>query len=130
MVRISIMVDRIDRLDRRELMAGLGSAVLAPALPRIAAAQAVAALALPAKAGLIALRPGQGDTAIWSLQGGADRDFRYRRGDQLEITLRNELPGPTVLNWYGMGVSAAEPLAARAPLASGAGESAVIPLRQ
>jgi FtsP/CotA-like multicopper oxidase with cupredoxin domain len=130
MLGISIMADRFARLDRRELMAGLGSAVLAPALPRIAAAQAGAALALHAKAGLIALRPGEPDTAIWSLQGGADRDFRYRRGDQLEITLRNELPGPTVLNWYGIGVPAAEPLAARAPLASAAGESAVIPLRQ
>jgi FtsP/CotA-like multicopper oxidase with cupredoxin domain len=130
MVRICIMADRIARLDRRELMAGLGAAVLAPALPRTAAAQARAGLALQAKAGLIALRPGAPDTAVWSLQGGPDRHFRFRRGDQLEITLRNELPGPTVLNWYGIGVPAAEPLAERPPLAPGASESVVIPLRQ
>ena len=130
MVRISIMADPIARLGRRELMAGLGAAVLAPALPRIAAAQARAALTLQAKAGTIALRPGEADTAVWSLQGGPDRHFRFKRGDQLEIMLGNELPGPTVLNWYGIGVPAAEPLAARAPLAPGARESVLIPLRQ
>src|ERR1700736_525327 len=130
MVRISIMTGRIARLDRRELMAGLGVAILAPGLTRIAAAQARAPLALQAKAGTIALRPGEPDTAIWSLQGGPDRHFRFKRGDQLEITLENGLPGPTGLNWHGIGVPTAEPLVARAPLAPGARESAVIPLRQ
>jgi FtsP/CotA-like multicopper oxidase with cupredoxin domain len=130
MVRISIMGDPIARVDRRELMAGLGAAVLAPALPRIAAAQARAALALQAKAGPMALQPGAPDTPVWSLQGGADRHFRFRRGDQIEIRLGNELPGPTVLNWYGIAVPAAEPLTARAPLTPGASESVVIPLRQ
>jgi FtsP/CotA-like multicopper oxidase with cupredoxin domain len=130
MVRISIMTGRIARLDRRELMAGLGVAILAPGLTRIAAAQARAPLALQAKAGTIALRPGEPDTAIWSLQGGPDRHFRFKRGDQLEITLENGLPGPTGLNWHGIGVPTAEPLVARGPLAPGARESAVIPLRQ
>ncbi|MDP9085195.1 MAG: copper oxidase, partial [Pseudomonadota bacterium] len=130
MIRISIMADPIARLDRRELMAGLGVAVLVPALPRIAAAQARATLALRAKAGPIALRPGAPDTAVWSLQGGADRHFRFRRGEQFEITLGNELPGPAVLNWYGIRVPAAEPLTVRAPVAPGASESFVIPLRQ
>ena len=37
---------------------------------------------------------------------------------------------PTVLNWHGIdGVPAAEPLAARAPLAPGAKETFVVPLR-
>jgi FtsP/CotA-like multicopper oxidase with cupredoxin domain len=130
MVRISPMADRIARLDRRELMAGLGAAFLAPALPPIAHAQGRERLALQAKAGLIALRPGEPDTAVWSLQAGADRQFRFRRGDQLEITLGNELSEPAVLNWHGIAVPAAEPLAARAPLAPGASESILIPLRQ
>src|SRR5216684_6583099 len=39
MVRIVVMADRILRLDRRQLMAGLGAAVLAPALPAMAASQ-------------------------------------------------------------------------------------------
>ena len=73
------MADRIFRLDRRELLAGIGAAVVSPALSGIAAAQGRRSLTLQAKAGVIALRPGQPDTAIWSLQGAApDRiTFRY-----------------------------------------------------
>src|SRR4051812_49834855 len=113
MVRISPMADRIARLDRRELMAGLGVAFLAPALPRIADAQARGRLALQAKAGLIALRPGESDTAVWSLQGGADRQFRFRRGDQLEKTPRNEIPQTARPNWHGIAGPAAQPPAPR-----------------
>ena len=77
------------------------------------------------------MRPGQPETPIWSLQGRRQTaDFRFKRGDELEITLRNELPVPVVLNWHGIdGVPAAEPLAARPPLAAGAKENLVIPLR-
>ena len=131
MVRIGIMADRIVRPDRRELLAGLGAAVLGPALPRIAAAQGRPSLTLQAKAGAIALRPGEPDTPIWSLQAAPDHNFRFKRGDQLEITLGNGLPGPAVLNWHGIdGVPAAEPLVARSPVSPGARESVVIPLRQ
>jgi FtsP/CotA-like multicopper oxidase with cupredoxin domain len=131
MVRISDMADRILRLDRRELMAGLGAAVLGPALPPMAAAENRPSLALRAKAGIIALRPGGPDTPIWSLQGPAqDTGFRFKRGDTLEIAFGNELPVPALLNWYGLdGVPAAEPLAARKPLAPGATETSAIPLR-
>lgn len=130
MVRISDMADRILRLDRRELMAGLGAAVLGPALPPMAAAENRPSLTLRAKAGTIALRPGGPDTPIWSLQGPAqDTGLRFKRGDTLEIALRNELPVPALLNWYGLdGVPAAEPLAARKPLAPGATETSAIPL--
>jgi len=130
MVRI-IMADRIFRLDRRELVAGLGAAVLSPALPRIAAAQGRPSLMLQAKAGIVALRPGEANTPIWSLLGPApERDISLRRGDELEITLANELPVAAALNWHGLdGVPAAEPLAARAPLSPGAKETFVIPLR-
>jgi FtsP/CotA-like multicopper oxidase with cupredoxin domain len=122
------MGNRIFRLDRRELMAGMGATALAPALPGIAAAEGRRSLRLTAEAGLMALRPGQPDTPIWALRGaGANR---FRRGDEIGIELENNLPVPLVLNWVGLdGVPAAEPLAARPPLAPGARESLVIPLR-
>jgi FtsP/CotA-like multicopper oxidase with cupredoxin domain len=125
------MADRILRLDRRELLAGLGAAVLAPAMASIAGAQGRPSLTLQAKAGVIALRPGGPDTPMWSLQGPApDRSLRFKRGDELEVTLQNQLPVPTVLNWRGIdGVPAAEALAALVPLAAGAKETVIVPLR-
>jgi FtsP/CotA-like multicopper oxidase with cupredoxin domain len=123
------MADSIFRLNRRELMAGLGAAVLGPGVPAMAAAEGQASLMLQAKAGTLALRSGQADTPMWTLSG-SDPGLRFKRGDQLEITLANELPIPAVLNWHGLdGVPAAEPLLARQPVAPGARESLVIPLR-
>jgi len=126
-----VMADRNLPLNRRELIAGLGAAVLGPAMPPMAVAQGRPSLMLQAKAAVIALRPGQPDTPIWSLGGPApDRDFRFKRGDALEITLGNDLPIPAVLNWHGIdGAPTAEALAARAPLAPGTKETFVIPLR-
>jgi FtsP/CotA-like multicopper oxidase with cupredoxin domain len=131
MVRIDRMADRIPALDRRELVAGLGAALLVPALPPPAAAQARPYLALQAKPGLIGLRAGEPDTPIWSLQGQIPgRDPPLSRGDVLEIALGNELPVPAVLNWHGIdGVPAAEPLAARTPLAPGGKQKFAVPLR-
>jgi len=131
MVRIELMADRIFPLNRRELMAGLGAAALGPAIPPMAVAQGRPSLTLQAKAGAIALRPGAPETPIWSLAGpAADRDISFRRGDAVEITLLNDLPVPTVLNWHGIdGVPAAEPLAALTPLAPGARQTFAIPLR-
>ena len=125
------MADRIFPLNRRELMAGLGAAALGPAIPPMAVAQGRPAMTLHAKADVIALRPGGPDTPIWSLGGPtADRDIGLKRGGTLEITLLNDLPVPTVLNWHGIdGVPAAEPLAALAPLAPGAKQTFAIPLR-
>jgi FtsP/CotA-like multicopper oxidase with cupredoxin domain len=129
MVRIDPMADRIPRLDRRGLMAGLGAAVLAPVTARIAAAQGRRSLGLQAKPGLLALRQGAPETPVWSLQS-PEPAFRFRRGDQLEITLENELPVPVAIDWRGLdGVAAAEPLAARPPLLPGARENTAIPLR-
>jgi FtsP/CotA-like multicopper oxidase with cupredoxin domain len=126
------MAERIFRLNRRELMAGLGAAVLGPAAPPMAAAEGRPSLMLQAKADVLALRPGEPATPIWSLQGAIpDLPLRFRRGDALEVTLDNGLPVATALNWRGLdGVAAAEPLAARPPLAPGARETCVIPLRQ
>src|SRR5712671_3533625 len=125
----SIMADRIFRLDRRELVTGLGAAVLSPALPRIAAAQGRRSLTLQAQAGVIALRPGEADTPTWSLLGPPP-DISLKRGDELTITVANELPVAATLNWHGLdGVQPAEPLAARVPLSPGARETLAIPLR-
>jgi FtsP/CotA-like multicopper oxidase with cupredoxin domain len=103
---------------------------LVPARSGVAAAREPRSLHLQAKAGVIALRPGQPDTPIWSLQGAPpDPGFRPGRGEELEITLLNELPVPTVLNWHGIdGVPAAEPLT-RSPLGGSGSEKLVIPLR-
>src|SRR5258706_2370881 len=123
------MADRIFRLDRRELVTGLGAAVLSPALPRIAAAQGRLSLMLQAQAGVMALRPGEADTPPWSpLRPQAD--ISLKRGDELTITVANELPVAATLNWHGLdGVQPAEPLAARVPLSPGARETLAIPLR-
>ncbi|THD70303.1 MAG: copper oxidase [Bradyrhizobium sp.] len=123
------MADGVFPLNRRELVAGVGAAVLAQALPATASAQSRPLLMLQAKASLISLRPGGPDTPIWSLSG-ADSGLRFRRGDALEITLGNELPVPIALNWRGIdGVAAAEPLVAGPALAPGARGTFVLPLR-
>jgi FtsP/CotA-like multicopper oxidase with cupredoxin domain len=84
---------------------------------------------LQAQASVIALRPGEANTPIWSLLGPVP-DISLKRGDELEITLTNELPVAAALNWRGLdGVPAAEPLAARPALSPGARETFVIPLR-
>lgn len=122
------MTNRIFRLDRRELLAGLGAVALGPAA---ASAQRRTPLTLQVKTSVIALRPKQPSTPIWSLQViPPDHDLRFRPGDKLEITLLNELPVPTVLNWQGMdGVPAAEPLTVRSPLPTSGKETSVVPLR-
>jgi FtsP/CotA-like multicopper oxidase with cupredoxin domain len=130
MVRIDLMADRIFGLDRREFVAGLGAVALGPVMPAMAATDGRRLLTLQAKTGSLALRPGAPETLIWSLQSPpSGTDFRFRRGDELEIALLNELPIPVVLNWHGVdGVPAAEPVVQRPPLSSNAKETLVIPL--
>src|ERR1700743_378333 len=121
------MADRIRPIDRRELMRGFGAAAVAATLPPMPAL-ATQTRVLRAGPRTISLRPGGPDTAIWSLDGP---DLRFRRGDFQEIQFGNDLPVATALNWRGIdGASAAEPLAARRPLATGAKDSFAIPLRQ
>jgi len=123
------MADRIFPLNRRELMAGLGAAALGPAIPQMAVAQGRPSVILRANAGIAAIRQGGPETPIWSL-GVPTSDLSLKRGGTLEITLLNDLPVPTVLNWHGIdGVPAAEPLAAQTPLAPGAKQTLAIPLR-
>jgi FtsP/CotA-like multicopper oxidase with cupredoxin domain len=95
----------------------------------MAVAQGRPSLTLQARAGAIALRPGQPETPIWSL-GAPTSDLGLKRGGTLEITLLNDLPMPTILNWHGIdGIPTAEPLAAQTPLAPGAKQTLAIPLR-
>jgi FtsP/CotA-like multicopper oxidase with cupredoxin domain len=117
------------RLDRRELMAGLGATLAAPALPSRAAAAGSPALALQARPDTLALRPGQAPTQVWSLAGGQDA-LRFKRGDTLQVQLGNATTAPIALDWHGIdGVPASEPLLARAPLKPQATDSFAIPLR-
>jgi FtsP/CotA-like multicopper oxidase with cupredoxin domain len=126
-------IPRVDgRLDRRELIAGLGAAALVgPALPCRASAAEPPVLALQAKAGALGLRPGQPATSISSLvTAPGSVPLRLKRGDTLQVQLENETAVPIALNWHGIdGVAASEPLLARAPLAPNAKESLTIPLR-
>jgi FtsP/CotA-like multicopper oxidase with cupredoxin domain len=120
------------RLDRRELIAGLGAAALVgPALPSRASAPEPPVLALQAKAGAVSLRPGQPATPISSLVTAPGyAPLRLKRGDALQVQLENETAAPVALNWHGIdGVPASEPLLARAPLAANAKDSFTISLR-
>jgi FtsP/CotA-like multicopper oxidase with cupredoxin domain len=125
------MTRRFFPLTRRRLIAGLSATVFGPVMPSAATAQGRTTLMLQAKAGAAALRPGQPDTPVWSLTTSIPQaGLRFRRGDQLEVMLENSLPVPVVLNWHGIdGASAAEPLAARSPLASGVKDTFMLPLR-
>jgi FtsP/CotA-like multicopper oxidase with cupredoxin domain len=127
----SAMADRIFQLDRRTLLTGLGAAVLSPAMSRMATAQGRPGLSLQAKTGVAALRPGGPETPVWSLATPSpETGLRFKRGDQLDVTLGNELPVPAVLNWRGIdGVPSAEPLLARASVAAGAKDGFQLPLR-
>jgi FtsP/CotA-like multicopper oxidase with cupredoxin domain len=123
------MADRIFPLNRRQLVTGLGASTLSPAMPSMATAQGRTALLLRARPGTAALRPGQPDTPIWSLLT-PDAWMRFKRGDELQITLGNELPMAVALGWRGIdGVPAAEPLTARPALASRAKDTFAMPLR-
>jgi FtsP/CotA-like multicopper oxidase with cupredoxin domain len=125
------MADHIFPLSRRDFVTGLGAAVLGPAIPSMVLAEGLPSLTLRAKADAAALRPGSPDTPIWSLGGSAaGPELHFKRGDTVDVTLTNQLPTPTALNWRGIdGVSASEPLATRTPLAPGATETFAIQLR-
>ena len=125
------MTNRAFPLTRRRLLAGLGATILGPERPSVAAAQGRTPLMMQARPGTVALRPGQPDAPIWSLLTPAPQPgLRFRRGDQLEVTLGNYLPVAVALNWHGIdGTPAIEPLVVRPTLPSGVRDSFVIPLR-
>jgi len=129
MVRIGLMPKRISRrlfpVHRREFLAGFGATILVPALSRAAA---VEPLLLRAVAGTMTLRPGKPNTPVWTLQA-PNQTLRFRRGSELAVILRNELPEPVALDWRGLdGVAAAEPLVSHPSIAPSASANVTIPL--
>jgi hypothetical protein len=123
------MTDRF-LVSRRTLLAGLGGAILAPLVPVAAVGQTRPALALQARVGTVVLRPGA-ETPIWLLQAATgDSALRFKRGDEIDVTLQNQLPVSIALNWHGIdGAPAAEPLLGRPPLAAGGTDTFRLPLR-
>jgi FtsP/CotA-like multicopper oxidase with cupredoxin domain len=106
-------------------MAGLGAAAIATGLPATPG-NGLPSRPLQAKADHIALRPEGPETAVWAFGGPY---LTFRRSDRQEIAFANDLPVPAVLNWRGIGgAKAAEPLLARAAVASGGMETFEIPL--
>jgi FtsP/CotA-like multicopper oxidase with cupredoxin domain len=132
MAGIETLADQILRPDRRRLLAGLGAAALASRILAPVSAQAQPGLALHARIDPHSEYPIKPDVLTWSVNG-APQDAPHITGsaDSLEFTLSNDLPVPVSLNWRGLdGVSTAEPLAERAPLAAGKTETVQIGLRQ
>jgi FtsP/CotA-like multicopper oxidase with cupredoxin domain len=128
MVRIGAMASAKFPLDRRTLITGLAAAALSPALPAGGLAQPRPSLALTVAASRLALRPGGPETPVWALTG---LDHPSKRGEQVEISVGNELPAPVALHWRGVdGAPAAEPLLLRAPLAARSRKAFQLPLRQ
>src|SRR5437016_4388667 len=124
------MTDSAFWLNRRGLLAGLGGTILNTNLPALAAPVSRQAVTLLAQPGAAALRGGSADTPVWSLLGPtSDAVTRFRRGDEMGVTLENQLPIPIALNWHGIdGAPGAEPLT-RPPLAPGGKAGSVVPLR-
>jgi FtsP/CotA-like multicopper oxidase with cupredoxin domain len=135
MVRISLMVKRIlatriVRLDRREVLAGLGATASLYGLPALAAADAPQRLALRALETTIRLQwSDRRNTPVWLLRATPET-LRFKPGT-LEVAFENDLPVPATLDWRGLdGAPAAEPLTARPPLAPGAKASFTVALRR
>jgi FtsP/CotA-like multicopper oxidase with cupredoxin domain len=114
--------------DRRDVLAGLAAAALGPTSPRIAMANRRQFLRLRATAETIALGPAGSPTQVTSLQ--ATPAGRFWRTEDIDLLLRNDLPGPVTLNIHGVdGATNAEPLARRAPVPAGTEESFMLPVR-
>ena len=132
MVRIGLMAKRNSPTSRRTLLSALSASALVPLLPRRSlAGEGPKALLLRASESKIALRQGDAETPIWSLDGPTPGlPLRFKRGDQVEIAVRNDLPVPIALNLRGVdGNSTAEPLTARSPLAAGGKTAFSVSLR-
>src|SRR5579862_2095058 len=119
MVRTHLTANSFFVPDRRRFMAGFGAAALTTMVSPAAAAQAPQTIRLEAKPAAIPLRRGEAPTPIWDLES-RPAPLRLKIG-QADVTFRNGLPAPAVLDWRGIdGAAAAEPLTARPPVAPGA----------
>jgi FtsP/CotA-like multicopper oxidase with cupredoxin domain len=132
MVRIGLMAKRNSLTSRRTLLGALCASALVPVLPRRSrAGEGPKALLLRAAESKIALRQGDAETPIWSLDGPEPGlPLRFKQGDRVEIALQNDLPVPIALNLRGVdGNSTVEPLTARSPLAAGGKTTLSVSLR-
>jgi multicopper oxidase len=113
MVRVGPMASPEFPLNRRELMAGLGAAALAPIWTSAGVAQVGLELQLEGKTDNLTLRPGAPATPVWGL---GEPDLRFKRGDIVEVGW-NGVKGRDdlgALNWRGIdGAPDVEPLPAR-----------------
>ena len=120
-------------LTRRRLLAGLGAvATTGPLAAARAQPRQPRSLALRAGPALLPLEPGQSGTEAWSLQTDGPADaLRFNQGDEIDLTLHNDLPAPLVLNWHGFdGLPAIEPLTSRHPIPPGQIDRYSLALRQ
>ncbi|OYU86291.1 MAG: copper oxidase [Bradyrhizobiaceae bacterium PARB1] len=116
-------------LTRRTLLAGAGGALIAPLLPRATFAQAVTALELQAKSGPLIVRPGTSSEA-GTLHSAQKGPLRFNRGDEIDVQIVNQLPGPILLNCRGINaVSGIAPLLDRKPIGTGAKDSFKLQMR-
>jgi FtsP/CotA-like multicopper oxidase with cupredoxin domain len=132
MVRIGRMANGILVSDRRQLLAALGLASLAPIFSRTSRAGGPQPIALEAKAETMSLRPGEADTPVWTLELetlAQNPVLRVKPAGELNIALHNALTVPVVLNWRGIdGAPSAEPLIAQGALEPGAKTRFALPL--
>jgi FtsP/CotA-like multicopper oxidase with cupredoxin domain len=127
MVRIGLMARHFLRMDRRDVMVGIGAASLGMLLPAEGRAQGRPPVAIQARRGALNLRPGVPETPVWMLDAP---ELRFRRGESLPVEFANELTVPVGLDWRGIdGVPAIEPLIGRRLLAAAGWEKVRIPLR-
>jgi FtsP/CotA-like multicopper oxidase with cupredoxin domain len=121
------MSDSFPGLSRRGILAGFGASSAAALLPISLEAAESPSLALTAKAGTIALRPGQAASPTWVLEA-SPAPVRVKRGATLDLALANELPAPVALGWRGLArVPTMEPVAT---LAAGGHTKLALPLPQ
>ncbi|KRQ03594.1 multicopper oxidase family protein [Bradyrhizobium manausense] len=125
------MKPRILAPDRRQVLAGLGASLGAPAAGFLAGGAAsvpTAQVLLQARPATLDLRPGQPTTAIWELAAASHtRGVHLKRGDLCEVVFRNDLPVPLAPAWYGLnGAAVADPQRGRAPTAPGTTETSTI----
>ncbi|MBB5046390.1 FtsP/CotA-like multicopper oxidase with cupredoxin domain [Rhodopseudomonas rhenobacensis] len=117
-------------LNRRRLIAGVGSAALVAALPRPLIAAPARSLLLRAATGSAALRPGQPETSVARLTAqGPEAALRFRRGEQLTLRFENALSEPTILGWRGLAEPGLEPLLARRAVAAAGNDAFAATLR-
>lgn len=89
-------------LNRRAFLTGAAAAATALVLPRAHAATRRTLTAAPSNQ---ILGTGRGSAVVdtWSYDGQVPGPLlRYRRGDRLDVTFRNELPEPSAVHWHGL----------------------------